>query len=1083
MSKITITASDGKKNTLRGSHDQKTGTSGFRRGIIVVMMAVAVGMAVFSGMVHASEIKIKKFNIEKETTSFVKDREGFLWVGTINGELIRFDGFDQTVYSLKGGGHIPCMIEDNTGRLWAVSDTLGFVRYDKKSDTVTVFGKDKGLSSNSFNYASSLLSADKKGNIWIATKGGLNMFDPRTEKFTAYRHDPSNPKSLSHDDVDAVTTDSKGMVWAGTKDGLTRLDPETVMITVYRHDPANPVLPIVVSSVLADENILWLGSDSGRLTRFDPESGKSVVYTITDKIAQMNRLLKYKDNIIVMTYLGHTVYQFDPSNGQFSPFIKGITAHSLYYYENDGLWGTDVSSIFREDNPKFTAFPVDPKNPDVLKDEGVFPMWADRDGFIWFGYVKEGLGKYDPRTNKVTNYGYGADETKASHNYVCGVYEDGEGRIWAGTFGGVGIFDKKLDRFVKQDPRLKQMYTMSQDIHDPNIMWLAGYEFGLWKYDGKAGEPLRNYLHKDDMPNTPAGNSTFSMVQEKDTGILWIAYFDGGVSRFDPSAEKFVNFSNNPNDPNSLSNNAVNSVYQDSKGNIWAATNYGLNRIDRQTFEIKRFTKENGFPANNAFCMEEGNGFLWVSTEQGIFKFNPSSEKVEKVYTKDDGIASHAFFGSSHAKSADGRIYFGGYKGLSAFYPDKMTENPRQPPVALKSLTQAGERVSPETGSDQVKTIFLPWNKNFFEFEYVALDYTNQEKNQYMYILEGWDKDWYNAGHQRKGRYSGINGGEYFLRIRGSNNDGVWCRPDQEVALKVVAGTPFWKTWWFLSLIGIFIAAVAGIFFTQRMAYLKHEHKIEQEKALLKNEMELARKIQTALLPQLADSFHPEFEIASSMLPADEVGGDFYDITYDRTANLWFAIGDVSGHGVTPGLIMMMAQTVHATVMANIDCDARGTVIRINEILYRNVHERLKETHFMTLTALKHMGNGKFQHAGAHLRIVVYRRKADQCELIVTKGVYLNLKKDISNAVKNSEFEMGAGDVMVLYTDGLTEAENQAGEILGVNRFAEIVKKYARIEPKAMKENIVADVIRWCDNIRKDDMTILIVKRKGGSDE
>jgi sigma-B regulation protein RsbU (phosphoserine phosphatase) len=250
----------------------------------------------------------------------------------------------------------------------------------------------------------------------------------------------------------------------------------------------------------------------------------------------------------------------------------------------------------------------------------------------------------------------------------------------------------------------------------------------------------------------------------------------------------------------------------------------------------------------------------------------------------------------------------------------------------------------------------------------------------------------------------------------------------------------------------------------------------EQER--LKHEMELARKIQTSLLPTLADDFHPDFHIAAAMLPADRVGGDFYDISYDRKGNLWVAIGDVSGHGVTPGLIMMMAQTVHATVTFNLDCDARGTVIRINEILYSNVHERLRESHFMTFTALKYLGQGQFQYAGAHLSLIVFRQKTGECELIRTNGIYLNFKKDISRATKNNGFCLDPGDVLILYTDGLTESQNPDGKMLDIGGFVNIVKRHVHRDPDAMKDMIMADVIKWCDNQRADDMTIVIVKRK-----
>ncbi len=252
----------------------------------------------------------------------------------------------------------------------------------------------------------------------------------------------------------------------------------------------------------------------------------------------------------------------------------------------------------------------------------------------------------------------------------------------------------------------------------------------------------------------------------------------------------------------------------------------------------------------------------------------------------------------------------------------------------------------------------------------------------------------------------------------------------------------------------------------------------EQER--LKSEMELARKIQTSLLPSQADSYHPDFKIASAMVPADQVGGDFYDITYDRAGNIWYAIGDVSGHGVTPGLIMMMAQTAHATITANIDCEARDLVIKVNEILYRNVHERLNETHFMTFTALKYLGEGRFQHAGAHLSLIIYRQKTKSTDFIKTKGIYLNFKKDISKGINNQEFRLEPGDVLVLYTDGLTEAQNADGNILDIEGFVKIIETHVHQDVEDMKTLIMEDVLRWCDHKRLDDMSIVIIKRKEG---
>ncbi|MCK4799323.1 MAG: SpoIIE family protein phosphatase, partial [Spirochaetes bacterium] len=197
-----------------------------------------------------------------------------------------------------------------------------------------------------------------------------------------------------------------------------------------------------------------------------------------------------------------------------------------------------------------------------------------------------------------------------------------------------------------------------------------------------------------------------------------------------------------------------------------------------------------------------------------------------------------------------------------------------------------------------------------------------------------------------------------------------------------------------------------------------------KEKERLKQEMKIAERIQTAIVP--VPPQHDELDIAAVMKPAEEVGGDYYDIMFDKDNNLWFAIGDVSGHGVTPGLIMMMAQVSFSTKIKDSgDITPKKAIIDINSVLCENVRNRLKKHHFMTMTFLKYMGNGKFMYAGAHLDIIVYRNKTKMCELIKTDGVYLSIIPDVSEATKNLNFFLNKDDIMLLYTDGIIEARHK----------------------------------------------------------
>jgi sigma-B regulation protein RsbU (phosphoserine phosphatase) len=252
---------------------------------------------------------------------------------------------------------------------------------------------------------------------------------------------------------------------------------------------------------------------------------------------------------------------------------------------------------------------------------------------------------------------------------------------------------------------------------------------------------------------------------------------------------------------------------------------------------------------------------------------------------------------------------------------------------------------------------------------------------------------------------------------------------------------------------------------------------LKDENLRIRTEMEVARHIQVALLPEKIRTIHPDFQIAARMVTAAEVGGDYYDISLDRQGTLWLGIGDVSGHGVTAGLIMMMAQTVHTTITTNYQASASDIVVMVNNVLFKNVSVRMGETLYMTFTTLKYLGNGSFQYAGSHLDILIYRQRTRNCELIETEGTWLNIKPDIKSNTNNSEFTLQIGDVLVLFTDGLTEVFDSNKQLLDLHGFKEIVRQHAEKDVETMQDAVFNDVKRWCDGEPKDDMSLVVVRR------
>jgi hypothetical protein len=221
----------------------------------------------------------------------------------------------------------------------------------------------------------------------------------------------------------------------------------------------------------------------------------------------------------------------------------------------------------------------------------------------------------------------------------------------------------------------------------------------------------------------------------------------------------------------------------------------------------------------------------------------------------------------------------------------------------------------------------------------------------------------------------------------------------------------------------------------------------------------------------------PPFRYPQKMLPAAEVGGDYYDISKDLEDNLWLAIGDVSGHGVPSGLIMMMAQTIHTTITTKLDESPRDIVAIINKVLIKNISGRMGQTRYMTFTTLKYLGKGWFQYAGLHLDLLIYRYRDRRCELIETTGMWLNVLPDILECTKNKELFLDIGDVLVLFTDGITEVFNKKQVILDIHRFIDIVTSHGEKDVHTMQEAIFSDVLTWCYGEPKDDMTLVLIRR------
>jgi len=249
---------------------------------------------------------------------------------------------------------------------------------------------------------------------------------------------------------------------------------------------------------------------------------------------------------------------------------------------------------------------------------------------------------------------------------------------------------------------------------------------------------------------------------------------------------------------------------------------------------------------------------------------------------------------------------------------------------------------------------------------------------------------------------------------------------------------------------------------------------LKQARDRLWSEMEVAQRIQTALLPRSRRLGN--WEIEATMVPAEEVGGDYYDFLHSRHDEHWAAIGDVSGHGVESGLVMMMAQTTIATLVNDASGRTPSDVfVHTNEVIRENV-SRLGGHRYMTLNVIR-LDPDMLVVAGKHQDFLVWRAAADTVEMVTNQGPWIGVIDDVRHAVEDQQIPVGKGDWVLLYTDGLTEAMDASGRMFGDAGLKDAFTRVAGRVPLEKAVDSILQAVRSHQAKQDDDLTLMILRR------
>jgi len=763
----------------------------------------------------------------------LQDHQGFMWIGTQRGGLNRYDGYEFTVYksdrddeSSISNNFIWSMFEDSQNNLWVGTNGGGLNLYDRATDSFIHYPIDEsGVPYSNIK----TIAEDADGTLWLggSSASGFSKFNRETGEFFHYQLEEGD------DGVRDIHQDREtGLLWLGTYDhGILLFDSETEEFVENYPSILNDTTTLssnFIHQITQRSNgDLWVTTDDG-LNRFNRETETFTRYAnnLDDPSG-----LKFGANMFEdshgrfwVTGGGRGLNLYHPDSDTFTTYVhdpddpNSLSANTIYILSEDAsgaLWvGVNGGGVSRASGepPKFNLYRSSQNNPDSLSGNGVRSLYAADKNDIWIG--ANGLNYFDGQT--FTRYLHDPDDpTTLSHNLINTIVEDPRGGLWITTDNGLNYFDgEKFTRYMHDpdDPdSIGGPISVGAYLDDRGGLWIALYSVGMDYFDG---EKFIHFRPDDDSGLT--SRWPYLIIEDAyDANRVWVATF-GGIIEIDLETQVFTDIFPTEELLEIVPSNQFINLYQDDSGLLWVGGGEsGLMLFDPDTQEaVKHYTTSDGLADNSvSSIVGDEHGQLWVTTQNGLSQFDPQTETFRNYYVA-DGLQSNQF--TSGTIAPDGQIFVGGPNGLNAFYPEQIQDNPTVPPVVLTDFelfnqsAVIGADDSPlQKSINSVDELVLSYDQSVFTFEFSALNYSVPERNQYAYMMEGFDDDWrFTTSDRRFATYTNLNPGNYTFRVRASNNDGLWN--EDGVSLPITITPPWWQTWW--AYIAYALAGIASIF-------------------------------------------------------------------------------------------------------------------------------------------------------------------------------------------------------------------------------------------------------------------------------
>ena len=739
-----------------------------------------------------------------------QDDSGFLWFGTQSG-LNRYDGYKCKVFKHDArqpgslsGVFLYSLFKDDSGKLWAGSDQY-LDQFDPDLEAFHRIDLSAGEGHRSVNFG--YINQDRRGTVWLPTSDGLYGLNPATGRTVHYRHNSNDPTSLNQPELQNVEVDRSGRLWISMRGGLDLFDSQSGQVT-ERIEFDNTGLAV------------WIHEDRFQVTWIRDGNGN---LGILDRLN--NRL---------------TRFSFETAAGTAAqPAVELLTMLE----DRDGtMWfGTSNRGLLKYDREhgSFVSYTNHPGDDESLPESRVIVLFQDREGNIWAGLHQTAPVSFNPKPRIFQKYTYQPGNPNSLGSALASViYEDHDGTLWIGADRLIKRIDRKTGKYAVF-PQITGHEVLSIAEQGPDVMWMGTAGLGLKRYDRKTGS-IRTFLNSD-KPTDLCSDFVEKLLMDR-KGRIWEAAW-GGLCYLDPATERFTRFTElsanrayhaitedrdgmiwlgsgvglqrldpasggvtafvHSDDPESVSDNRINSIYEAQNGALWIGTQNGLDRFDRGTGRFVHFNEKDGLAGNVVACiLEDGTHRLWMSTNAGISSFDPNHQSFRN-YSVADGLPGPDLTGwGACFKSTSGEMFFGGFSGAASFYPERTEDVSYTPPVVLTGFRLFGTPVDIGKGSPLTRSItrsqriVLSHSQNIFSVEFSALSYVNPASNRYRYRLEGLPSGWIEvSSEQRQAGYTTLPVGSYTLHVQGATSRGSWSEPGASLRIDVLP--PWWSTWWF----------------------------------------------------------------------------------------------------------------------------------------------------------------------------------------------------------------------------------------------------------------------------------------------